>query len=109
MLLTGASSGIGRYVIIVPDIDLVGLMHCSPVHGTSVIGAGVACRAAAQQFAEVGAKLILVARRDERLQALKRELEEEHKVGLRHSLVVLKCLLKYVPPCLSLSWYYMPG
>ncbi len=41
-----------------------------------------ACRAAARQFAEIGAKLILVARRDDRLQALKKELEEEHKVRL---------------------------
>jgi len=39
-------------------------------------------RAAAQQFAEIGAKLVLVARRADRLQALKLELEKEHKVML---------------------------
>ncbi|KAK9908003.1 hypothetical protein WJX75_001335 [Coccomyxa subellipsoidea] len=62
VLITGASSGIGR--------------------------------AAAQQFAEVGAKLILVARRDERLQALKRELEEEHKVEAHTVAIDLQDLQK---------------
>ncbi|EIE21163.1 NAD(P)-binding protein, partial [Coccomyxa subellipsoidea C-169] len=45
-------------------------------------------RAAAQQFAEIGAKLILVARRNERLQALKKELEEEHEVVETHTVAI---------------------
>lgn len=41
-------------------------------------GIGEAC---AHRFAEAGAKLILVARRIERLQSLKEVLEEKYKVG----------------------------
>lgn len=95
VLITGASAGIGRFVS----------MECrcpQPTHATSHQSTGAAC---AWRFAELGCKLVLLARRVDRLHELKAQLQAHHQATVVHvvqldmqDLNAIKQLIDTLPP-----------